>query len=48
MEIFIGPLCSETESTIKAHLQPEEISAKVVKTRVAFKTFDIVLQDSKY
>jgi hypothetical protein len=47
-EIFIGPLCQESESDVRAHLQPEELSVKILKTRIAYKTFDVVLLDSKH
>lgn len=43
-EVFAGPLCEETESSIRASLQQEDCSANVQKTRLAFKEFQVCLQ----
>lgn len=47
-DIYIGPLCQETEDSIKRVLQPEDLQIPIVKTRIAHKTFNVVQQDSKY
>ena len=43
-DVFVGPLCTETEDTIRSHIQPEDAMVKIVRTRLAFKTFDVVEQ----
>lgn len=42
--VYAGPMSQITESKIRANLQPKDAQVKLVKTRLAFHTFDVCVQ----
>jgi len=42
VEVITGPLCDETEETIRSCLRHEDCGVKLTKSRLAFQSFDVV------
>lgn len=46
--IYAGPLCTVSKKEIIESIQPEDKGVKIMKTRLAFNTFDIVEQQQGF
>lgn len=47
-EVIVGPLCQATEVQVEAALGDQSDSVKIIKARLAFRTFRVVMKENGF